>query len=173
MRAGAAKIFLSSSSVFFPLRAGPWHPLSPPLSIPSHPLQFCILIFLFSFSYLILFFLFSFILISIFLPTLFSFSPSSSSAPSFGSLFFSLFFVSLIASFRSLIIPSLGFPVRFFSTILPSNTSLNNPSPLNTCPIQFFFLFVIVSIRHLYSFTIVNTSSLLILSTQLIFSNPL
>src|SRR6266516_2334113 len=100
------------------------------------------------------------------------FSPSPSSAPSFGSLFFFLIFGSLIASFRSLIIPSLGLPVRFFPTILPSNTSLNNPSRLNTCPIQFFFLFVIVSIRHLFSFTIVNTSSLLTLSTQLIFFNP-
>src|SRR6266516_1291762 len=77
------------------------------------------------------------------------FSPSSSSALSFGSLFFFLIFGSLIASFRSLIIPSLGLPVHFFPTILPSNTSLNNPSPLNICTIQFFFLFVIVSIRHL------------------------
>src|SRR6266516_4612243 len=137
---------------------------------------------LFNFAYLFFFFLFPISFSSSSSPSfsfLFScplsslFPPSSSSAPSFGSLFFSLIFGSLIASFRSLIIPSLGFPVRFFPTILPSNTSLNNPSPLNTCPIQFFFLFVIVSIRHLFSFTIVNTSSLLILSTQLIFSNPL
>src|SRR5206468_5503128 len=47
---------------------------------------------------------------------------------------------------------------RFF------NTSLSNPSPLKTCPIQFFFLLYTVFIKHLFSSTILSTSSLLILS---------
>src|SRR6266516_5798501 len=82
-----------------PLRSGPWHPLSKPLSLPSHPLHFYIIIFL-------------------------------------GSISSFLIYILLIASLGSLIIPSLGLPVFFFPTIFSSSTSLNNPSPLNTCPIQ-------------------------------------
>ena len=82
-----------------PLRAGPWHPLSNPLSLPSHPLHFYIIIFL-------------------------------------GSISSFLIYILLIASLMSLIIPSLGLPVFLFPTIFSSSTSLNNPSPLNTCPIQ-------------------------------------
>src|SRR6266568_2550716 len=62
---------------------------------------------------------------------------------------------------------------QIFLNILPSNTSLSSPSPLSTWPIQFFFLWYIVHMRHLFSFTIVNTSSLLFLSIQLILSNLL
>src|SRR6266516_4512686 len=127
-------------------------------------------IFLFSLFSLILFFLLSSLSSSSSLP-LSSLSSSSalSPSPSFGSLISFLVFKLLIAFSRSLIIPSLGLLVHFFSTIIPSTTSLNNPSTLNTCPIHFFFLLVIVSIRHLSSFTIVHTSSLLILSLHLIF----
>jgi len=40
-------------------------------------------------------------------------------------------------------IPFRGLPLTLFPSILPSITSLNNPSPLNTCPMQFFCLFLI------------------------------
>src|SRR6267154_73780 len=76
-------------------------------------------------------------------------------------------FKSLIASFRSVIIPFLGCPCRLFPIILPFITSFNNPSPLSTCPIQFFFLLLIVLIKHLFSSTLSNTSSFFILSLQL------
>src|SRR6266496_1810925 len=45
-----------------------------------------------------------------------------------------------VPSIRSSIIPLLGPPRSLFPNILPSNTSLSSPSPLSTCPIQFFFL---------------------------------
>src|SRR6267154_1825967 len=77
-------------------------------------------------------------------------SPGSLSSSLLESL--SSSFTSLIASFRSLIIPLLGCPCRLFPITLPSITSFNNPSPLNTCPIQFFFLLLIVLIKHLFSF---------------------
>src|SRR6185436_11477214 len=85
---------------------------------------------------------------------------------------FSFFFDPSIGTIiRSSNIFSLRLPTRAFPNNLPSNTSLNNPFPLSTCPTQFFFLWRIVSIKHLDSFTIVKTSSLLILSLQFTFSN--
>src|SRR6266496_6218377 len=84
-----------------------------------------------------------------------------------------LFIFTNEPSIRSSIIPLLGLPRGLFPNILPSNTSLSSPSPLSTCPIQFFFLSYIVLMRHLFSLTIVNTSSLLFLSIQLILSNLL
>src|SRR3989441_5030590 len=81
------------------------------------------------------------------------FSLSSDSFPS-------IFFLQN-ASFRSLVIPFLGLPVRLIPTTLPSITSLNKPSPLNTCPIQFFCLCLIVLIKHLSSLTL--TKNLIIM----------
>src|SRR3989441_546931 len=86
---------------------------------------------------------------------------------------FSSIFSLQNASFRSLIIPFLGLPVRLLPTTLPSITSLNKPSPLNTCPIQFFCRCLIVLIKHLSSLTLAKTSSLCTLSIKLIFFNPL
>src|SRR2546426_12750217 len=74
---------------------------------------------------------------------------------------------------RSSIIPILGLPLTVLFSILPSSTSFNNPSPLTTCPIQFFFHLTIVSTILLLSTTASSTSSLLILSSQLTFSNLL
>src|SRR2546426_9689732 len=74
---------------------------------------------------------------------------------------------------RSSIIPILGLPLALLFSILPSSTSFNNPSPLTTCPIQFFFRLTIVSTILLLSTTASSTSSLLILSSQLTFSNLL
>src|SRR5437870_13790949 len=74
---------------------------------------------------------------------------------------------------RSSIIPILGLPLGLLFSILPSSTSFNNPSPLRTCPIQFFFRLTIVSTILLLSTTASSTSSLLILSSQLTFSNLL
>ena len=82
------------------------------------------------------------------------------------SFFFLPAFIS--TSLSSSIILILGLPYGLLPNILPSSTSLNSPSPLN---IQFFFLSLIVVIKHLFSFTFVSTSSLLILSCHLIFSN--
>src|SRR5207244_2887167 len=72
---------------------------------------------------------------------------------------------------RSSIIPILGLPLGLLFSILPSSTSFNNPSPLTTCHIQFFFRLTIVSTILLLSTTASSTSSLLILSSQLTFSN--
>ena len=60
-----------------------------------------------------------------------------------------------------------------FHVILPSITSLNNPSPLSMCPIQFFCLLYTVVIKHLFSFTLLSTSSFLIFCSQFIFSSLL
>src|SRR6266496_6575549 len=65
-----------------------------------------------------------------------------------------LFIFTNEPSIRSSIIPLLSLPRGLFPNILPSNTSLSSPSPLSTCPIQFFFLWHIVLIGHLLSFTI-------------------
>src|SRR6266496_5668407 len=65
-----------------------------------------------------------------------------------------LFIFTNEPSIRSSIIPLLGLPRGLFPNILPSNISLSSPSPLSTCPIQFFFLWYIVLMRHLFSFTI-------------------
>src|SRR3989441_5592928 len=85
---------------------------------------------------------------------------------------FSSIFSLQNASFRSLIIPFLGLPVRLLPNTLPSITSLIKPYPLNTCPIQFFCRCLIVLIKHLSSLTLTKTSSLCTLSLQLIFFNP-
>src|SRR5207245_6476997 len=74
---------------------------------------------------------------------------------------------------RSSIIPILGLPLGLLFSTLPSSTSFNNPSPLTTCPIQFFFRLAIVSTILLLLTTASSTSSLLILSSQLTFSNLL
>src|SRR5207248_8013636 len=62
------------------------------------------------------------------------------------------------------------FPTRLFPNILPSSTSFSSPCPLSTCPIQFFFLWRIVLIKHLFSSTLFNTTSFLTLSLQFTFS---
>src|SRR6266496_3471997 len=84
-----------------------------------------------------------------------------------------LFIFTNEPSIRSSIIPLLGLSRGLFPNILPFNTSLSNPSPLSKCPIQLFFLWYIVLMGHLFSFTIANTSSLLFLPIQLILSNLL
>src|SRR5207245_2927928 len=68
---------------------------------------------------------------------------------------------------RSSIIPILGLPLVLLFSILPSSTSFNNPSPLTTRPIQFFFRLTIVSTILLLSITASSTFSLLLLSSQL------
>src|SRR5437867_4189347 len=82
-------------------------------------------------------------------PSLFFLLLFSLSADSFSSTFF-----LQNASFRSLFIPFLGLPVRLIPITLPSITSLNKPSPLNSCHIQFFCLCLIVLIKHLSSLTL-------------------
>ena len=57
-----------------------------------------------------------------------------------------------------------------FTSSLPSITSFKSPFPLNTCPIHFFFLLLITYFSVLFSFTVSNTCSFVILSFQLIFS---
>src|SRR5688572_16077929 len=79
--------------------------------------------------------------------------------PLFSSLSSSLHFCK--RSFHKIIL-SFG----LFPNNLPSSTSLSSPFPLNTCPIQFFFLSRIVFTRHLFCPTIDNTSSFFILSCQ-------
>src|SRR2546426_11142529 len=62
------------------------------------------------------------------------------------SLFSALLFIfTKEPSFSSSSILILGLPLGLLSTILPSITSLNSPSPRKTCPIQFFFRCTIVS----------------------------
>jgi len=68
---------------------------------------------------------------------------------------------------RSPSIPFRGLPLALFPSILPSITSLNNPSPLTTCPIQFFCLFLITLINCRFSYTLFKISSFVILSIQL------
>src|SRR6266581_248269 len=75
-------------------------------------------------------------------------------------------------SIRSSIIPLLGLPCGLFPNILPSNTSLSSPSPLSTYPVQFFFLWYIVLMRHLFSFTIVVFITLLVHPTYPLQSSP-
>src|SRR3954464_824091 len=87
------------------------------------------------------------------------------------SLSWALLFISTYdPSFRSLIIPSIGLPLAFFPFILPSITSFSSPSPLITCPIQFFFLFTTASRKHLFSSTSISTCSFVFLSDQLTLS---
>src|SRR5688572_17891932 len=77
-----------------------------------------------------------------------------------------LFIFAKELSIRSSVIPILGLPFGLFPNILSSSTSLSSPFPLNTCPIQFFFLSRIIFTRHLFCPTIDNTSSFFILSCQ-------
>src|SRR6476469_8746239 len=67
--------------------------------------------------------------------------------------------------------PILGLPLGIFPSILPSSTNFIRPSPLTTCPIQFFFLSLIGFIRPklLFSFTELSTCSFVLLSIQLTF----
>ena len=52
---------------------------------------------------------------------------------------------------KSSIIPILGRPLGFLPIILPSVTIFNKMFPRTTCPIQFFFLFVIDCTKPLSS----------------------
>src|SRR5688572_4356431 len=54
-----------------------------------------------------------------------------------------LFLFSKDTFMRSPVIPILDLPCGLFSNILPSNTAFSGPSPLNTCPIQLFFLSIL------------------------------
>src|SRR6476469_3265111 len=65
--------------------------------------------------------------------------------------------------------PILGLPLGLFPSILPSSTNFIRPSPLTTCPIQFFFLSRIVFIKFLFSFMELSTCSFVLLSIQLTF----
>src|SRR6476469_4397246 len=73
----------------------------------------------------------------------------------------------------SSIIPFLGLPLPLFPAILPSRTTFSNVLPRKTCPIQFFFLFVIEFTKLLSSSTRSKTSSFFFLSFQLTFSHLL
>src|SRR6476619_4074898 len=64
--------------------------------------------------------------------------------------------------------PILGLPLGLFLFFLPSSTNFIRPSPLTTCPIQFFFLSHIVSIKLRFSFMELSTCSFVLLSIQLI-----
>src|SRR6218665_187862 len=64
----------------------------------------------------------------------------------------------------------LGLPFSLFLSILPSIISLCKESPLVMCPIQFFCLVLIISIKDLFSSTIFRTSSFVLCSVQLILS---
>src|SRR6476661_8134275 len=65
--------------------------------------------------------------------------------------------------------PILDLPLGLFPSILPSSTNFIRPSPLTTCPIQFFFVSHIVFIKLLFSFMELSTCSFVLLSIQLIF----
>src|SRR6476469_1459865 len=65
--------------------------------------------------------------------------------------------------------PILGLPLCLFPFILPSSTNFIRPSPLTTCPIQFFFLSHIVFNKLLFSFMELSTCSFILLSIQLTF----
>src|SRR6476619_2252586 len=66
--------------------------------------------------------------------------------------------------------PILGLPLVLFPSILPSSTNFIRPSPLSTCPIQFFLLSHIVFIKLLFSFMELSTCSFVLLSIQLTFN---
>src|SRR6478609_5086158 len=51
-----------------------------------------------------------------------------------------LFISQYVSSNTSSIMPILGLPLGLFPSIHPSSTNFIRPSPLTTCPIQFFFL---------------------------------
>src|SRR6476619_2443249 len=70
-----------------------------------------------------------------------------------------LFISPYVSSTTSLIMPILGLPHGLFPLILPSSINFIRPSPLTTCPIQFFFLSHIVFIKLLFSFMELSTCS--------------
>src|SRR6476469_4094582 len=65
--------------------------------------------------------------------------------------------------------PILGLPLGLFPSVLPSSTNFIRPSPLTTCPIQFFFLSHIVFIKLHFSFMELSSCSFVLLSIQLTF----
>src|SRR6218665_1622930 len=69
---------------------------------------------------------------------------------------------------------SIGLPLPLFPSILhsilPSIISLCRELSLRICPIQFFCLVLITSIKDLFSSTFFNTSSFVLCSVQLILS---
>src|SRR6476619_837130 len=66
--------------------------------------------------------------------------------------------------------PILGLPLVLFPSILPSSTNFIRPSPLSTCPIQFFLLSHIVFIKLLFSFILLRICSFVLLFFHLTFS---
>jgi len=66
----------------------------------------------------------------------------------FSAILFIIPYDSTISSSR---IPFCGLHLPLLPSILPSITYLNNPSNLNTRPIQFFFLFLITLINSRFS----------------------
>src|SRR6476661_976096 len=78
-----------------------------------------------------------------------------------------LFISPYVSSNTSSIMPILGLPVGLFPSILPSSTNSIRPSPLTTCPIQFFFLSHIVFIKLPFSFMEPSICSFVLLSIQL------
>jgi len=62
----------------------------------------------------------------------------------------------------------LGLPLCLFPSILPSIISVCRELPLRMCPIQLFWLVLIISIKDLFSSTCFNTSSFVLCSVQLI-----
>src|SRR6476661_371621 len=80
-----------------------------------------------------------------------------------------LFISPYVSSNTSSIMPILGLPLGLFPSIFPSSTNFIRPSPLTTCPIQFFFLFHIVFIKLLFLFMELSTCSFVLFSIQLTF----
>src|SRR6476619_2590380 len=91
--------------------------------------------------------------------------PNSSTLSSSAFLFISPY----VSSDTSSIMPIFGLPLCLSPSILPSSTNFIRPSPLTTCPIQFFFLSHIVFIKFLFSFMKLSTCSFVLLSIQLTF----
>src|SRR6218665_1201007 len=61
----------------------------------------------------------------------------------------------------------LGLPLPLFPSILPSIISLCRELPLRMCPMQFFCLVLIISIKDLLSSTLFSTSPFVLCSVQL------
>src|SRR6478609_9656473 len=96
--------------------------------------------------------------------------PKGRSLASKFSRFSAFLFISpYVSPNTSSIVPILGLPLGLFPFILPSSTNFIRPSPLTTCPIQFFFLSHIVFIKLLFSFMDLSTCSFVLLSIQLTF----
>jgi len=80
-----------------------------------------------------------------------------------------LFILSYDSTNSSSSIPFRGLPLGLFPSILPSITSLNNPSPVNTCPIQFFWI-TNPGFSVLYNAPHLNFILLIFLSSYSLFS---